>query len=138
MSYQFYNLLHILGIVLVFMAFGGYAVHGINGGTRETNKARGLLAATHGIGILMIIVAGFGMLARVHPFSLGLPGWLHPKLLVWVLFAAAPMVFNRKPQWSKAMWILVPLLAGVSAFFAINHPGSSSGSTDTTEQADKE
>lgn len=129
MPYQFYNLLHILGIILVFMAFGGWALHGINGGTRESNKGRALLAATHGVGLLMILVAGFGMLARVHPFALGLPGWLHPKLLVWVLFGAAPMLLIRKPQWAKAMWILLPLLAGVSAYFGINHTNPSSDAT---------
>ncbi|NVB42575.1 hypothetical protein G6O69_32425 [Pseudenhygromyxa sp. WMMC2535] len=124
-SYQLYNLLHVLGIILVFMAFGGWAFHGISGGTKETNKARALLAATHGVGILLIIIAGFGMLARVRSMQAGLPGWLHPKLFIWVLFAAAPAVFNRKPEWSKALWFLFPLLAAVSAYFAINHPGES-------------
>ncbi len=122
-SYQLYNLLHILGIVLVFMAIGGLAFHGANGGTKETNKARGLLAATHGVGMLMLIVAGFGMLARTQAMSAGLPGWLHPKLLIWVLVGAAPAILNRKPEWGKIMWFVYPLLAALSAYFAINHPG---------------
>ncbi|MCA9682632.1 MAG: hypothetical protein KC457_10585 [Myxococcales bacterium] len=128
MSYQFYNLLHILGIVLVFMAIGGWAFHGINGGTKESNKARGLLAATHGIGVLLILVAGFGMLAKMGGSNM-FPGWIHPKLLIWVLVAASPAIFNRKPEWGKILWFLFPLLAATAAYFAINHPGQSSGAS---------
>lgn len=122
-SYQLYNLLHILGIVLVFMSIGALAFHGANGGTKETNKVRGLIMSSHGIGLLLIVVAGFGMLARTRSMAAGLPGWLHPKLLIWVLVAAAPMILNRKPQWGKALWFVFPLLAATAAYFAINHPG---------------
>jgi hypothetical protein len=134
-SYQTYNLLHILGIVLVFMAVGSLAFHGANGGTKETNKVRGLVMATHGVGLLLIIVAGFGMLARTRPMGAGFPGWLHPKLLIWVLIAVAPSILYRKPQWGKALWFVLPLLAATSAYFAINHPGESSAppATDKAE-----
>lgn len=134
-SYQLYNLLHILGIVLVFMAVGALAFHGANGGTKESNKARGLVMATHGVGLVLIAIAGFGMLARIQPMSAGVPGWLHPKMLVWVLIAASPVILNRKPEWGKALWFVLPLLAATSAYFAINHPGQSSAppSTDKVE-----
>ncbi|MFV8754300.1 hypothetical protein ACNOYE_27460 [Nannocystaceae bacterium ST9] len=138
MNYEFYNLLHVLGILLLFMAFGGWAFHGISGGTKESNQHRGLLAATHGIGLLLIVVAGFGMLAKIQPMSAGLPGWLHPKLLVWVLLGAAPAILNRKPQWGKAMWFALPLLAAVSAFFAIYHPGQSSSAAAPTKDDAKQ
>lgn len=133
MPYEFYNLLHVLGILLLFMAFGGWAFHGISGGTKATNKARGLLAATHGIGLVIIIVAGFGMLAKIQPMSAGLPGWLHPKLLVWVLLGAAPAILNRKPEWGKAMWFALPLLAALAAFFAIYHLGQASAPAKADE-----
>lgn len=136
-SYQLYNLIHILGIILVFMAIGGYAFHGATGGTKETNEARGLLAATHGVGVLLILVAGFGMLARISPMSAGLPGWLHPKLLIWVLIGAAPAVLNRKPEWGKVLWFVFPLLAATSAYFAINHPGESKGEAGADAQTEQ-
>jgi hypothetical protein len=132
-SYQLYNLLHILGIVLVFMALGGLAFHGANGGTKDTNKVRGLVMATHGVGLVLILIAGFGMLARTRPMGAGFPGWLHPKLLIWVLIAAAPVILNRKPQWSKALWFVLPLLAATSAYFAINHPGEGSAPPAATD-----
>ena len=47
-TYQLYNLLHILGIVLVFMGLGALAFHGANGGDKASNKVRGLVMGTHG------------------------------------------------------------------------------------------
>lgn len=132
-SYQLYNLLHILGIILVFMAIGGYAFHGATGGTKETNKARGLLAGTHGVGVLFILVAGFGMLARTRGMAGGMPVWIYPKLLIWLLIGAAPMIFNRKPEWGKVLWFVFPLLAATSAYFGINHPGESSAPPAATD-----
>lgn len=121
MTYQLYKLLHILGIVLVFMALGAQAFHGANGGTKDTNKVRGLVLGTHGLGMLLLLVAGFGALAKLQPMSAGLPGWLHPKMLIWVLIGAAPAVLNRKPEWGKIMWVVLPLLAAGAAYFGLHH-----------------
>jgi hypothetical protein len=121
MSYEFYTLLHIVGIILVFMALGALAFHGANGGTKASNQVRGMVMATHGVGVLLIVVAGFGMLAKIQPMSAGLPGWLHPKLLIWVLIAAAPALLSRKPQWGKIMWFALPLFAATAGYFGLNH-----------------
>jgi hypothetical protein len=121
MSYEFYKVLHVLGIVLVFMALGAQAFHGANGGSKDTNKVAGLVMGTHGLGLLLLLVAGFGMLAKIQSMSAGLPGWLHPKLLIWVLIGAAPVLLNRKPELGKIMWFVLPLLALGGAYFGINH-----------------
>lgn len=118
-SYELYLVLHIVGIVLLFMAIGALAFHGIAGGTRETNPARGLVAATHGIGTLLVVVAGFGMLQV--KYGGALPGWIHPKLLAWILLAAAPAVLGRKPGAGRLVWILAPALALLAAYFALHH-----------------
>lgn len=119
MNYAVFLVLHIVGIVLLFMSLGGLAFHGVAGGTRETNPARGLVAATHGIGALLIIIAGFGMLGV--KYGGAMPGWVHPKLLIWVLLAAAPVVLGRKPGAAKALWFVFPVLAAVAAYFGIVH-----------------
>lgn len=129
MSYQLYNLVHILGIVLVFMSLGALAFHGANGGDKQSNGVRGLIMASHGVGMLLIVVAGFGMLARLQSMAGGIPGWIHPKLLIWVLLGAAPALLNRKPSLGKIMWVVLPLLAATAAYFAINHSGASSSPT---------
>ncbi len=121
MSYEFYKLLHVVGIVLVFMSLGAAVLHAANGGTREQNPSRKLVAILNGIGMLVIIVAGFGMLARIQPMSAGLPVWLHPKLLVWVLLGATPAILSRKPGSAKIMWLVIPLLGATAAGFGILH-----------------
>jgi hypothetical protein len=134
MSHQFYNLLHILGIVLVFMGLGALAFHGANGGDKASNKVRGLVMATHGVGVLLIIVAGFGLLAKIGGMADGLPGWIHPKLLIWVLLAAAPMILIRKPNAGKLVWFALPLLAATAAYFGINHTTPTSAPADDAAQ----
>lgn len=120
-SYEFYKVLHVVGIILVFMTLGASILHAANGGTREQNTSRKLIAALSGIGLLLIIVAGFGMLARIQSMSAGIPGWVHPKLLIWLLIAAAPSLIARKPSTAKIMWLVLPLLGAVAAYLGINH-----------------
>jgi len=120
MSYEFYKALHILGIALLFLAFGGLAGHALNGGTREGNTSRGLMLASHGIGLVLILVAGFGMLAKKGSPTM-FPGWLHPKLLIWLLLAAATMPLQRKTAMAKPLWFIMPLLAAVAAYIAVSH-----------------
>ncbi len=121
MSIEFYRVLHIVGIMLVFMSLGASVLHAANGGTRDQNPSRKLVAALHGTGLLLLIVAGFGMLARLQLMSDGLPGWIHPKLLVWLLVAAAPVLITRKPGLAPLMWFVLPLLGGVAAYFGLSH-----------------
>lgn len=117
-----YQLLHVLGIIMVFMAMGALCVHAMNGGTRDSNNARALVALTHGLGLLLILVAGFGMLARLGAMSGGLPGWVWVKVLVWLLLAALIVVPYRKPEWSKALWFALPVLGVIAAYSVLYRP----------------
>lgn len=121
MSYEFYKIIHIVGIILVFMALGAALLHRGNGGTREHNPSRKLVSAQHGLGLLLILVAGFGMLAVRQMMTNGLPGFIHPKLLVWILLGAAPVLINRVPRSVPTLWVVLPLLGAIAAYFGINH-----------------
>lgn len=122
-SHSFYNVVHIVGIVLVMSALGGTAVHALNGGTRLTNRARGLQAALHGVGVLLILVGGFGMLARLgFRHGTNFPGWLWVKLAVWATAAALLFVPYRRPALARPVYLAVPVLAGLAAYMAIYKP----------------
>ena len=121
MPYEIYKVLHYLGLALLFTALGGVALHGANGGTKEDNKNRGLVAATHGIGLVLLLVAGFGMLAktgRANP-----PPWAYIKIAIWMLMGGSLAIINRKPELAKVMWFVLPILAAVSGYVAISKPG---------------
>ena len=121
--YNIYKVLHILGIALAFAAVGGVNVAVINGLTKATNSARKLGAAVHGIALFLLLVGGFGMLARLgmvqgHAF----PGWLWGKIVVWALLVVATVIPYRKPHLAKPLFIVTPLLAAVAAWLAIYKP----------------
>lgn len=121
MPIQVYKLVHLLGLIMSMVAVGGLALHGINGGDRDSNRARGLASATHGIGMVLLLVGGFGMLAKMGG---GFPPWVAGKLVIWLLVGAAMMPLMRKPELGRVMWMAVPILAIVAAALALYKPGA--------------
>lgn len=116
-SYAVYKIVHLVGVMMVFLALGGVATQSINGGTK-THAWRMPLAITHGIGLLLSLVGGFGLLARLGIVHGGLPGWVLVKLGIWVVLAAAIGILIRKPAWAKALWPMIIILGGVAAYLA--------------------
>ncbi|MDE2849323.1 MAG: hypothetical protein OXP74_01765 [Acidobacteriota bacterium] len=111
-----YKLLHVLGAVMVLAAAGGVAVHAANGGRREDNQLRGLLAAMHGVGLVLSVVAGFGMLGA------SLPGWAWAKLVIWLCFGAALTLPYRRQDLAKPLVVILPLLAALAAYLSLYKP----------------
>ncbi|MQA92852.1 MAG: hypothetical protein GEU90_21950 [Gemmatimonas sp.] len=122
-SYQLYNLVHIVGLVLVMAGLGGMIVTVIAGGEQRSVWARRSAAAFHGLGIFLILLGGFGMLAR-----LGLvrgtpwPGWVWVKAFVWGTLALAAFLPYRYPKTAKPLLLLLPVLGGFAAYMAIYKP----------------
>lgn len=122
-SHQFYNVVHIVGLLFLISALGGLAFHAANGGVRTGSRGRGLIMALHGIGALLILVGGFGMLARLGIMhGGGFPGWIWVKLGIWVVLGAAAVLPYRFPALAKPLLLLVPLLGGLAAYMAIYKP----------------
>jgi hypothetical protein len=120
---DFYEILHVIGIAFLFAAIGGIAVHAANGGTRATSTTRALTGSIHGIGSLLILVGGFGMLARLgFQHGANFPGWLWVKLIVWVILSAIVLLPYRRPALARPFAIMLPLLAGVAVYMALYKP----------------
>lgn len=119
LTYDTYKLLHLLGLFTLFLALGGVLVHAAAGGEKR-HSARGLVMAAHGLGALLVVLGGFGMLARLD--VAGIPGWVHPKLVIWVLLAGAAALPYRYPALARPMLVLVPALGAVAAWIGIYHP----------------
>ncbi len=122
MSYEVYKLLHVLGILLLFVALGGVALHAWNGGTRAGNQGRRATAIMHGLGLFLIILAGFGMIARRGYMEGGLPGWAWGKLLVWLVAGGIVYLPYRRPESAKLVFWLLPLLGATAAYLAVFKP----------------
>ncbi len=122
MSLAAYKILHLFGLALVLVALGGLSVHAFRGEEGQDPPKKGLLAATHGVGMLLMIGAGFGML---HALGGGMmPGWIHPKMLLWVILGAAYSVLKRKPSAAMVMWLLIPVIVALGAAIALYKPGA--------------
>jgi hypothetical protein len=120
-SYSVYRIVHLVGIFLLLVILGGLSYGA--GRARGTGAAPRLAMALHGIALFVVLLGGFGLLARlgiVHGMSW--PGWVWAKLGVWVLLGAAVVIPKRKPEWGMGLLVLLPALGGVAAWLAIFKP----------------
>jgi hypothetical protein len=120
-SYNVYKILHLGGMFLLFTVLGGIALHVLNGGTRESNGGRKLTGALHGVALFIILLGGFGMLARLGLTS-GFPGWVWAKLAIWALIPVIGTMPYRKPATAKVVLLLLPLIGAFTGWVAIYKP----------------
>lgn len=121
LSRDFYELIHLVGIAMLFVAIGGVAVHAANGGTKTNTSTRGLVGATFGVGALLIFVSGFGMMARTGIMS-SMPSWVIVKIMIWLLLGGVVLLPYRKPALARPFVLLLPLLAGLAGYMAVYKP----------------
>jgi hypothetical protein len=112
MSAEFYKVLHILGLALVMTGLGGAAL------SATKTKAAAIL---HGVGMLVILVSGFGMVAK-YGYDLGGSPWLHVKLTLWVVIGALLAIARKMPKAAALVYVGGPLLVALTAYIAIYKP----------------
>lgn len=117
--YQVYKLVHLIGVLMLFLSIGGLILYMVYGGDRK-HPWRKVLLATHGIGIILALVAGFGLLARIGIYW-PWPGWVAIKVGIWVIFATLPAIIARNP-WTKTLWWTVVVLGGIAAYLGGQKP----------------
>ncbi len=117
MPYTVYKIMHLLGILMLFLAFGGVINHAINGGAKATNAWRLPAALTHGLGLVLALVGGFGLLAKLG-ITWPWPGWVLVKLGIWLLFAAVAGLAARSAVLGKGLWWFLLLLGALAAYMA--------------------
>lgn len=117
MSYELYRVLHIIGIVLLFTSLGALAAIG----GRTDDRLRKFAAIIHGVAVAVILIAGFGLLARLEMFG-GFPAWIWIKLGIWLTLALAVLPLRRKSEFAAWFFLLFPLLGGIAAWLAVYKP----------------
>lgn len=119
--YEVYKVLHIVGVLLTFAVLGGLALTVANGATRSTSSVRRLIAAVHGTGTFIILLGGFGALARLG-MNGGLPLWIWIKLVCWVVIAGLVVVPYRRPELARPVFWLLPVVGAIAAWAAVYKP----------------
>ncbi len=113
LSYQTYKVIHLASI---FIFLSGAAVLLL---ARPEGKAWKMIT---GISSLMILVAGFGLLARLGLTS-GMPPWVVAKIVIWLIVTGmGHIVAKRFPGAAvKAYWATM-ILAVFAAYLAVVKP----------------
>lgn len=118
MDYDTYKFLHILGLVLLMLGLGA-----ILGAGREAAKARRLGAALHGLGLLVMLVAGFGLMARLEIMGFASwPLWVILKMGIWLVIAVLPVLVKKQVVPSAIGWLVAAALAATAAWLALTKP----------------
>lgn len=124
LSTDTYKVVHLFGVFMMFTALAATFAHVANGGTREGNSLRRLLAAMHGLGGFLVIVAGFGMFARLEAAGSisGTPGWVVAKLVLWLFLAVSLAIPYRRSAAARPLLLLLPLLGAAAGLLAVFKP----------------
>ncbi|MFN0099156.1 MAG: hypothetical protein ACKVS7_10810 [Gemmatimonadaceae bacterium] len=124
-SRDLYEIVHILGIALTMLAFGGIVMHASEGGTWKGPRSRTMLKVAHHVGVFLILLGGFGMLARIGIAKGGIatfPGWLWAKIALWVVLAGVVSLPYKQPRFALPAFFAVPTLSGLAVYFALYKP----------------
>ena len=113
----FYKLIHLIGVLMVFLAFGGLIGRSLLG--TEGVRLKKLAGITCGIGLILILIGGFGLLGKL---GYGFPGWAIVKLVIWIALGGLIAVANRKQALALPLWWGVLVLGVLAASLALWKP----------------
>ena len=130
--YATYKVIHYLGIFTLLTALAarlgraaGFAATSTTTGTTvpTPDPWKRRLSITHGTALFLILLGGFGMLARLNvTHGLALPGWIWAKLGIWTLLGSAIVVVSRIPAAAGRLLVVVPVLAVLAGVIALFKP----------------
>lgn len=119
MPFEAYIVIHLIGVIMVFMAFGALVFHQLSH-PKEILPHRRLIMMTHGFGLLIVLVGGFGLLHK-----LGLEGswplWVWLKITIWIILGGGVAFVLRKPRFAMLNWYLLMVLFACAALLAKFH-----------------
>ncbi len=104
MSPAFYHFVHAVGIICLFIGIG-------MGGSDAGRKCA---MRWHGTGLLILLISGFGNVAKV--LNNQFPTWVILKLVIWLVLGVLPVLVKRG-KLSGTHGVLVAMLAGAAAAY---------------------
>ena len=96
---------------MLFMGYGALLARSM--AAPGNVSVRKLGSITSGIGLVLILVAGFGLISKLG-YSFTAP-WLIVKMLIWLLLGGLIVLINRKPQLAVLLWWLLIALGAVAS-----------------------
>ncbi len=116
-SYATYKVIHLTGILMIFLAYGSILLNGFQGGGKKWAH-RKLPSITHGVGLFIALIGGFGLLVRTG-VEAPWPLWIWLKLSIWIFYGFASPFVRKSQQVAKILWFVIIGL-GVMAIYLAN------------------
>ena len=111
MNPNIYQVLHVVGILMLFLGYGALLARSM--AAPDNVSVRKFGSITSGVGLLLILVAGFGLISKLgHSF---VAPWLIVKMVIWLALGGLIVLINRKPQLAVMLWWLLIALGAVAA-----------------------
>ena len=119
MSLQFYEVLHVVALSVVLLSLGGasFATYSAGGKPGEFKKYFGM---THGIGVLVMLIAGFGMIAKLG-ISWPFPTWILVKIVIWFALGGWIAIIYKVAVKRPILAALSPLVLVLVAVIAATY-----------------
>lgn len=119
MTYEFYKILH---IVAIFVLLSVSAVIYMLAGRRDiVFSGRSRFMGILGVCLILILVSGFGMLARLG-LTTTMPLWVIGKIAIWLTIGILPAFARRFQRYAYSIWFMTLVLASFAVALAIYHP----------------
>lgn len=115
MDPQTYRLLHIVGLFAVFLGLGG-SLALVDAGK---SAGRAIALALHGLGLIVVLVAGFGLQAKLLD---GFPMWLITKIALWLVIGALPFLVRKRYVPPVVGWIVALAAGATAAWLVLERP----------------
>jgi hypothetical protein len=105
-----YKIIHLVGISILALGVGGMMAGG---------EKRKTFAMLQGIGLLVMLVSGFGLLAKL---GLGYPHFAIVKTVLWLIIGMLPVLFRKLKTPLPACILISLVLVGIMAYLGVVKP----------------
>lgn len=110
MSMEFYKILHLTGIFMVMISLGAFISQYKTAKSKEIADKKSI-SITHGIGLILALVGGFGLMARL---SVPWDGWIITKIILWFVLGGITVLIKKSSSKMASIWWM--LLIAICAF----------------------
>ena len=116
MDYLTYKVLHLVGAFFLFSSLAGLII----AAKHSDAQARKLGSIMHGLSLVVLLVSGFGLMAKlgIH----GIPSWVWIKLVVWLVLGGIVVLIKRWADGRTILWWIIPLIGAIAAYLGVFHP----------------
>lgn len=115
MSYDFYKILHVTALFITVMSLIGYA---FNQTKEKPSEYKKLFSILHGVGLLIVIISGFGLSARLGYMS-DFPKWIYLKIILWLTLGGLIAFVKRQKLSPKIIFLVISIIVLLGSVTAV-------------------